>query len=92
MGRGTGNPTRTRLGHAPLTEGTEAIAWGEEERQEEGRAPVETGRLLGEEPAEGTCLDGVTAQRGQKASLVLLNFLGGSLGEGLKAQKLRLGL
>ena len=53
---------------------------------------METGRLLGEEPAEGTCLDGVTAQRGQKASLVLLNFLGVSLGEGLKAQKLRLGL
>lgn len=53
---------------------------------------METGRLLGEEPAEGMCLDGATARRGQKASLVLLNFLGGSLGEDLEVQRLRSGL
>lgn len=61
-------------------------------RKEE--TPVETWHLLEEEPAEWTCMDSFTAQRegiAQKASLALLNFLGGSLGWEGKAQKLRSG-
>lgn len=61
-------------------------------RKEENR--VETWHLLEEEPAECTCRDNFPAQRegiGQKASLALLNFFGGSLGWEGKAPKLHSG-